>query len=721
MSNTSRISAALTSALVATGVIASFWAVEGRVASHDWRLDSGMVITVVAAVVIGSRAVRMPSLLVPVVGLGAAVVAMIPSFVRTAEGSRAFLPSVDNLGAWVVLVRDGAQLFVTTPGPAPVETSVVATLTTFFVCVYVIADYLATTMRWPGAAGVALLLPWALPALTLADIHVGGLIATVALWLAVIASTPTEKNPIPVATRISASTGVIAVSVICALTLTPLIIGAPGWGFAFERWGPQNTPTSTALDEDVDLRESLTTLSDIPSFAYVTTGEQPGAFRLHTYAFFDGSQWSRAPASERIPLQETSPAWPETVAAWPQESLVDLSIASVTLEESSLPLPVGPRFVSVTPDWAYSPDTDQVLSDSSTTRDLQYRAVFDPTFPSESILRASEQSVDTTAESVPSYYTSIPAGTDVSRLSTLTEDITSGVDGRLESALAIQDYLRDPAHFTYDPTVAPATGDAIGSFLDSRTGYCVQFASTMVMMLRTQDIPARLAVGFLPGERETGDTFVVRGRDAHAWPEVYFPGVGWIRFEPTPAEQSGPAPDFASIPAVEPSPTPSASPSTAPVFSPAPTASTRIPSPSPSAIDTPHSAGFLPLWGAVALIAVALCGIALWGVLRARKTSRAPSVSGAETAWASVRQALGHDAWPASATPAEAAALTYRQLTDLGSDEREAPHAWSAVEKLAHEVSRQRYAPEGASVSDEECTEWAEGIRRALTRKTQRP
>jgi hypothetical protein len=65
-----------------------------------------------------------------------------------------------------------------------------------------------------------------------------------------------------------------------------------------------------------------------------------------------------------------------------------------------------------------------------------------------------------------------------------------------------------------------------------KKGYCVYYASAEIVMLRSLGIPARMAVGFAQGERE-GNTYTIRRLHAHAWPEVYFPGVGWVEFEPT--------------------------------------------------------------------------------------------------------------------------------------------------------------------------------------------
>ena len=80
--------------------------------------------------------------------------------------------------------------------------------------------------------------------------------------------------------------------------------------------------------------------------------------------------------------------------------------------------------------------------------------------------------------------------------------------------------------------------DAVWDFLQSTRGYCVQFATSMAIMARTLDIPARVAVGFLPGESDRNGSYVVTGQRSHAWPELYFEGYGWVRFEPTPAVQT---------------------------------------------------------------------------------------------------------------------------------------------------------------------------------------
>ncbi|MDQ3646926.1 MAG: DUF3488 and transglutaminase-like domain-containing protein [Actinomycetota bacterium] len=107
-----------------------------------------------------------------------------------------------------------------------------------------------------------------------------------------------------------------------------------------------------------------------------------------------------------------------------------------------------------------------------------------------------------------------------------------------EELVAIQNHLRG---FDYSLDVeTSASTDYLTTFLtETRAGYCQQFATAFALLARLKGFPARVAVGFLPGETDlsTPDQFIVRGSDTHAWPEVYFEDYGWIPFEPTPRSE----------------------------------------------------------------------------------------------------------------------------------------------------------------------------------------
>ena len=119
------------------------------------------------------------------------------------------------------------------------------------------------------------------------------------------------------------------------------------------------------------------------------------------------------------------------------------------------------------------------------------------------------------------------------RVSSLAADLVDGADNPYDMATALESYLRT-LEYSAVPIFLPNEADAVDYFLfESRESYSDYFASAMAMMLRTQGVPTRLVLGFGPGEVDP-EGFLVRDNHNHSWPEVYFPGLGWAPFEPTP-------------------------------------------------------------------------------------------------------------------------------------------------------------------------------------------
>jgi transglutaminase-like putative cysteine protease len=119
------------------------------------------------------------------------------------------------------------------------------------------------------------------------------------------------------------------------------------------------------------------------------------------------------------------------------------------------------------------------------------------------------------------------------RLEPLVRQITQGLTNNYDKAVAIQRYLEAECLYTLDVPRTPDGVDAVVYFVTvSRRGACDLFASAMTLMCRLAGIPARIATGFAPGTWDaTQQAFIVRGLDAHAWSEVYFPGSGWVTFD----------------------------------------------------------------------------------------------------------------------------------------------------------------------------------------------
>lgn len=127
-------------------------------------------------------------------------------------------------------------------------------------------------------------------------------------------------------------------------------------------------------------------------------------------------------------------------------------------------------------------------------------------------------------------------GTDWARLFHLAWRLSAGVKTELGVVRRVEDYLLRGGRFRYTTEVGEPGGEPLMEFLfHTHAGYCQHFAGAAGLLLRVAGVPTRVVVGFATGEQVAHDTWAVRDEDAHAWIEVYFPGVGWVPFNPTPA------------------------------------------------------------------------------------------------------------------------------------------------------------------------------------------
>ncbi|MBM4429027.1 MAG: transglutaminase domain-containing protein, partial [Chloroflexi bacterium] len=146
-------------------------------------------------------------------------------------------------------------------------------------------------------------------------------------------------------------------------------------------------------------------------------------------------------------------------------------------------------------------------------------------------------------------YLQLPASLP-SRVRELAREITTDSQTPYDQAEAIQSYLRRNILYSQSISIPPAGVDVVDWLLfEKREGYCDYYATAMAVLCRAIDIPARVAQGYSAGEYVTSSrSYRVRQRDAHAWPEVYFPEYGWIEFEPTSSEPAIARPEESLLP-----------------------------------------------------------------------------------------------------------------------------------------------------------------------------
>ncbi|MBL7501608.1 transglutaminase domain-containing protein [Frankia sp. CNm7] len=203
-----------------------------------------------------------------------------------------------------------------------------------------------------------------------------------------------------------------------------------------------------------------------------------------------------------------------------------------------LPVPGIPTAISgLKGDWRVDEATSAIFAtrDRTSTAGISYTVTAAVPTPSKAELAVSGQAP---SEPALQYDTRLPGDLDP-RVRELAQSLAAGKATGYDKVRAIQDYFHGGT-FTYDLSGAPSvpTG-ALSEFLFvGKKGYCEQFASAMTVLVRALGIPARVAVGFLGGTRAADGSWVVKNQDAHAWPEVWLPGTGWIPFEPTPLPDS---------------------------------------------------------------------------------------------------------------------------------------------------------------------------------------
>jgi len=242
-----------------------------------------------------------------------------------------------------------------------------------------------------------------------------------------------------------------------------------------------------------------------------------------------------------------------------------------------------------------------------------------------SVSTADEQSLRTASSKYPDWvtkrYLNLPTSvTERTRelAARIAAPSSPAEDNPYDKAIKIQNYLHDPQNYTYtlDIPTPPNGVDRVDYFLfDSKQGYCEYYAASMVVMLRSIGVPARMALGYAPGEEDPANpgTYIVKEAQAHTWPEVYFPNYGWIPFEPTFGGLARPPTPQT------PSPSPTAG-STTPTPQPSPTARVRDADSTPTPVPTIVGGSNQPdgplttalKWAALPLIALIGLLLFLW-------------------------------------------------------------------------------------------------------------
>ncbi|WGL53850.1 DUF3488 and transglutaminase-like domain-containing protein [Nocardioides sp. BP30] len=601
--------------------------------------------------------------------------------------------------------------------PVPVVQGVLPFVLCGAALAFVVADLLAHTLRLPAVAGLVLLTVLAVPiSVVSSEVGITGAARSgvspwlfalvVAGWLTQVVVTEGDRlerwgrhlDDEPPGPQVSTRslTGTVAVggtatvlALVVPLAVPTMHVRLDGFG------GGAGSGHVTVTNPMVDVRRNLVQGQDVPLVQVRTDDPDPGYLRIAVLTRFTATQWSAGDRSipktqdshGAVPIAGLSPQTPVTTHRY------SISV-NPDFDSRWLPTPAPIDAIEAAGDWRYDTNTDDFVAVGKglTTAGLDYTAV-----KSEPDLTAAElDDASSALGQVSATYTDQPADLP-SIVSQLAQKVTRDADATtpLEQAVALQSWFRDSGEFTYSTATDLGSGATdlarfLGTGPDSKTGYCQQFAAAMAAMARTLGIPSRVAVGFLSPTRESDGSYVYSSHDMHAWPELYFAGAGWVRFEPTPASGTV-VPSYAHAPSAvtpEPSTAPSASASAQPR-----TAQTAKPranaqqnageKSSPIPLTDHHTWRWVALG---ALIAVLAALVALPGAVRRRRRRTRLRSGSAEEAWSEMRDTaidLGIP-WADGVSP-----RATRQLLDryLGTHD-----GYVALDRLVEAVERERYA-----------------------------
>lgn len=551
-----------------------------------------------------------------------------------------FIPGPGTFQSFWELLQSGADDVGRYAIPAPLTPGIRLMIVGGVLLIGLLVDTLAVTFRAAAPAGLPLLALYSVAAglssggadwlwfLVAACGYLMLLLAEgrdrLSQWGRVFSGAPRTPGtdsggavaPVRTGRRIGAVALGIALVVPLALpTLEGGLLDSTGTGVGD---GLGNGNTISAVNPLVSLRDSLNVDQDRQVMAYRTNTADTQDMYLRIVALddFDGTTWK--PAQRHITgVPDTFPT-PPGLSGTVRRSEIDTRISAADwYAQDWLPMPYPATSVKIRGNWRYEPVGRTLVGDhGQNTRGLQYDVkslVVQPT--AEQLATAPEPSAAVKRE-----FTKVPASLPAVVARTARK-VTAGTSNHYEEAVKLQDYFAVNGGFTYDTDVRVGTGpDAIARFLRDKQGFCVHFSFAMAAMARTLGIPARVAVGFTPGSPQADGSMSVGLRDAHAWPELYFEGVGWTRFEPTPNRGSTPSYTQSNTstgenpavphPSVSSSTDPSAAPSASESCSTAERRQAACAGQSSSAVAPPGDGG--PPW--YQILAWSLLGLALLAV-----------------------------------------------------------------------------------------------------------
>lgn len=478
------------------------------------------------------------------------------------------VPWSETLGQARELLQQAGVTLREYAAPAPANEGVEFLIVSVLVLTAVSVDSIAVTGRSPATAGIPLAAAFLVSVSNTGEPMQPWFFAVAALaWLLMVAqqgnrlvtgwSSADRRESIEARDISYEPSGhrrvarlLAAITVLGALVIASLLPHLPPTFFTdglarSSEGGSVGGTGQVSFTETMDVTADLADQSTDPVLRFRTASRPMQPLRVTATSEFDGTRWrppDYQPGPPQTPLLQPSGDARAAIDGGVPSEIGELQMLSngLRVPHMALPTPVVNVLADVPMRW--DAQTGSVRLEEPVDN---YTVAFLQVLPRGEV---PENIGD--AEADPQewaqYLVEDPAGLD--SYGPLAEEIVGDTTNDLEAASLLQRHFRSGL-YAYDLKLAPGLDpdDPISHFLATRQGYCVQFATAMVMMARHEGIPARMAVGFLPGEQQANGSYSVVASDAHTWPELWIDGLGWMRFEPTPGIRTGPPPAYSQL------------------------------------------------------------------------------------------------------------------------------------------------------------------------------
>lgn len=640
---------------VFAGIAAALLPVFSVIAPGAWAIEalSGAALMLLCGLAV--RLSRAPALVATVVELVVGVVFLTALFGRS-TALLGVIPTPATLASVPALFAGASEEIRLGIAPVAPATGLAFVLVAAVTGLAVVLDHVVLTARMPLLAGVGLVAVSLIPTIAIpADVNVPAVLALAAtvlflLRMDVRSRTRTEAPVRRTGSRVwgasATAIGIAAVSVLVTLVAVPFL-PQPALRFASGTGAGFGTTINPNLELGNDLRQPR----DIDVLTVTTTGPSAPYLRAVTLSQFDGAVWQPDSGDTvTVPGADTPVFDPVQVDG-------DIAVADWTttvevgeLDSPWLPVPYPASAVTgLEGEWLGMPANRTIVSRSGSSRNQDYQVRTLVPRPTLEQIRSRPVGGDELGDAVRALPADVPA-----IIGDTARSVTAGAQSPYDALIALQTWFRS-SQFRYSldaPVDAGFDGagmDAVARFLDERAGYCVHFASAFAVMARTLDMPSRIVVGYLPGTRsgsveQTGSIeYTVTSSQLHAWPEVYFRGIGWVPFEPTnslgvpttfASGNTGGQTGSATTPEQQDAATPGATRTDAPQLG-----DQDGPGTTSSGVGTATAQSAVPVLVGVGAVILLLLTAAP-GVLRAwRRRSRTPRIlaGDAVAAWAEIR------------------------------------------------------------------------------------